>query len=56
MNAIEYVNGLSAKATEVSDPVFVQYLTERVIERIVSGRSTDCDEYRALLECAKGQS
>lgn len=33
-----------------ADPAFVAYLFTHIVERIDSGRSFDCDEYRCLHE------
>lgn len=35
------------------DAAFSQYLYERVKERMESGRSMDCDEYRELLRLSQ---
>jgi hypothetical protein len=34
------------------DAAFAQYLYERVRDRMESGRSMDCDEYRELMRLA----
>ena len=48
MSNAEYLLGIFLKAVN-KDAAFAQYLYGKVKERIESGRSMDCDEYRALL-------
>lgn len=48
MSTAEYLIGIFWKAAD-KDAAFAQYLYGKVKERIESGRSMDCDEYRALL-------
>ena len=49
----EFLLALFWKAAKKErDLAFVQYLYKQVRERIASGRSMDCDEYRSLHEIA----
>ena len=52
MSNAEYLLGIFWKAAD-KDAAFAQYLYAQVKERIESGRSMDCDEYRALLGIAQ---
>jgi hypothetical protein len=47
----EFLLSVFWKAAD-KDAAFAQYLFERVKERMESGRSTDCDEYRELMRLA----
>jgi hypothetical protein len=53
-----YLHGIADKAMSHCGPngqqyEFVLYLVERIEDRMASGRSMDCDEYRALLRMAE---
>ena len=51
MSNAEFLLGVFWKAAD-KDAAFAQYLYERVKDRIESGRSMDCDEYRELKRLA----
>jgi len=48
----EYLLGIFWKAAD-KDAAFAKYLYQQTKERIESGRSMDCDEYRALIVLAQ---
>lgn len=51
MSNAEYLLSIFWKAAD-KDAAFAQYLYDKVQERLAGGRSTDSDEYRALLNLA----
>lgn len=51
MSNAEYLLGIFWKAADM-DAAFAKYLYQQTKERIESGRSMDCDEYRVLLSLA----
>ena len=52
MNNSEYLLKTFWEAAD-QDATFAQYLYKQVTERIESGRSLDCDEFRALMSLAE---
>lgn len=51
MSSAEFLMEKFWKAAE-KDAAFAQYLYKNIKERMESGRSMDCDEYRAMLRLA----
>lgn len=58
MSGFSYLQGVAERAISNCGPngqqyEFVLYLMDRIEDRVASGRSMDCDEYRALLTMAE---